>query len=836
MKTKNGASPEDGELKKPVKENREKPTKKVEIPKTKSNLNKLVHELNTYQSELEKINYGLKQSSDRLEDQFTELYDFTREGYINVSRDGKICKVNDTACKMIGVDRSRLINNSLAQYISPESHPVLDELLRNVFENNNTEKCEVYLNPKSIKLKHIALLAALCNNGKECKIIMTDINGRNYNEELFQRERILLRTVIDNLPDAVYAKDINGRKILANLADLKNIGAKNEGEVLGKTDHNVFPKDIADKFWEDDQTVMQKDQPVINREEFLINTDGKKRWLLTSKLPLKDEDGNITGLVGIGHDITERKLMEEELHILSLRQSAILASVPDIIMEVDGNKVYRWANAAGLKFFGGDVIGKEAAFYFEGEQDTYLKVNPLFDGNDNTIYVESWQRRKDGEKRLLAWWCKTLKDAKGNVTGVLSTARDITEKKNFELLQNAVYRISQAADKIATLNDLYKSVHEIISAIIPAKNFFIATYDEHNNSISFPYSIDERDVLRSTRLFGNGLTEFVLRSGKSLLVNSEQIIEMSNKGEIIQSGTLSAIWLGVPLIVGDKTIGVMALQHYSDSKAYGEREQQMFEYVSSQIARAIERKRTEEELLKAKEEAEKSDKMKTEFLAQMSHEVRTPLNVITANVDYLKEEISDKINSESLECFDYIELSSRRIIRTIDLILNMSEIQLGLFKPMFSKVDIDSQVLTKLYHEYKKDAMSKGIDFVYNCDAKEPEIEADEYCVTQICSNLIDNAIKYTQKGGVGILLTRNIDGRLIIEIKDTGAGISKEFLPQLFMPFKQEHQGYTRRYEGNGLGLALVKGYCDINNAVVEVESEKNTGSTFRIIFMRGL
>ena len=101
---------------------------------------------------------------------------------------------------------------------------------------------------------------------------------------------------------------------------------------------------------------------------------------------------------------------------------AVLAAVPDIIMEVDTHKVYTWANRAGLEFFGDEVLGMEAATYFEGEQDTYAQVQPLFDGKDETYYVESWQRRQDGEKRLLGWWCHVLKGAAGNVTGALSSA------------------------------------------------------------------------------------------------------------------------------------------------------------------------------------------------------------------------------------------------------------------------------------------------------------------------------------------------------------------------------------------------------------------------------
>jgi PAS domain S-box-containing protein len=129
---------------------------------------------------------------------------------------------------------------------------------------------------------------------------------------------------------------------------------------------------------------------------------------------------------------TKLRQGEKNLQALFSRQEALLSAIPDIVMEVDVNKVYTWSNQAGLQFFGEDVIGKEAAFYFVGEQEIYQSVNPLFDGDENVIYVESWQRRKDGQKRLLAWWCRVLKDERGQVTGALSSARDITDSRRVE--------------------------------------------------------------------------------------------------------------------------------------------------------------------------------------------------------------------------------------------------------------------------------------------------------------------------------------------------------------------------------------------------------------------
>ncbi|MDP2851703.1 MAG: diguanylate cyclase [Sulfuricurvum sp.] len=130
----------------------------------------------------------------------------------------------------------------------------------------------------------------------------------------------------------------------------------------------------------------------------------------------------------------KKQLILKELSELHQRTEGILRSVPDMIMQVDNDKRYIWANHVGTEFFGEEVIGKEASFYFEGEQNTYTMVQPLFTGENHAVYVESWQRRYDGEKRLLAWWCQTLRDEEGIITGILSTARDITDE--YEIQKN----------------------------------------------------------------------------------------------------------------------------------------------------------------------------------------------------------------------------------------------------------------------------------------------------------------------------------------------------------------------------------------------------------------
>ncbi|MBS3945623.1 MAG: hypothetical protein KGZ42_09010, partial [Melioribacter sp.] len=245
-----------------------------------------------------------------------------------------------------------------------------------------------------------------------------------------------------------------------------------------------------------------------------------------------------------------------------------------------------------------------------------------------------------------------------------------------------------------------------------------------------------------------------------------------------------------------------------------------------------EKKKILEELVRAKEEAEKSDKLKSEFLAQMSHEIRTPIHIVTSSLAFIKEGIKNKIDEDDIELFENIEISAKRIIRTIDLVLNVSELQLGIYKLSFSVIDLDKSILSRIVSEYIQLAKQKNLELIYNYSSEQKNINADEYCVIQIFANLIDNAIKYTKTGKVEIIVSDYREDELAVEVRDTGIGMSKEFLEHIFEPFNQEYHGYSREYEGNGLGLALVKKYCELNNAKIEVESGKGIGSTFRVIF----
>ncbi len=238
--------------------------------------------------------------------------------------------------------------------------------------------------------------------------------------------------------------------------------------------------------------------------------------------------------------------------------------------------------------------------------------------------------------------------------------------------------------------------------------------------------------------------------------------------------------------------------------------------------------------IKATKTAESAIKMKTEFLAQMSHEIRTPVNSILSYTQLLKDEVIDKVPEDLRFSFDMINNGGRRLIRTIDLILNVSELQTGTYEPIIEKTDIVTNIVKPLVGEFQSTANVKDLDLIFfnRLETDEAIIKVDIYTVTQIVANLIDNAIKYTAEGSIEVVAYKTKENLFCVDIQDTGIGISEKFQETLFEAFTQEEQGYTRKFEGNGLGMALVKEYCKINNIQISVNSVKGEGSTFTITF----
>jgi len=206
---------------------------------------------------------------------------------------------------------------------------------------------------------------------------------------------------------------------------------------------------------------------------------------------------------------------------------------------------------------------------------------------------------RKGEWRTVVIQAKNI--VYDNEPAVLSVLTDITEKRHSEKIQDAIYRITEAAHMSDDLPELYRSIHQIISGLMCTENFYIALFDQDSDMLSFPYFVDEFDAAPQTRGLKKGLTEYVLRTGIPLLATPEILSELEKQGEIELIGAPSIDWLGVPLKIREKTIGVLVVQTYSPGLRYGQGEKNILIFVSNQVAMAIERKRAEANLRRSEQ-------------------------------------------------------------------------------------------------------------------------------------------------------------------------------------------------------------------------------------------
>jgi signal transduction histidine kinase len=246
-----------------------------------------------------------------------------------------------------------------------------------------------------------------------------------------------------------------------------------------------------------------------------------------------------------------------------------------------------------------------------------------------------------------------------------------------------------------------------------------------------------------------------------------------------------------------------------------------FELAKTSIRRSM------EELESAKELAEEMNRLKTNFLSNMSHEIRTPINGILGLSQVIEME------TESNEIKNYVKLqqqSGQRLLNTITSILDLSRLESQGSQLKLRVIDLNDLVRESIL-PLEGLAKTKRLTFSFEPFSEKLQCLSDETMLYQVINNIVGNAIKFTDKGQVVIRTLRKDETHVSIIVKDTGIGISEEFMPRIFNSFEQESTGRSRSHEGTGLGLAISKKYIELLGGEILVESRKDHGSTFEIV-----
>ena len=487
-------------------------------------------------------------------------------------------------------------------------------------------------------------------------------------------------------------------------------------------------------------------------------------------------------------------------------------------------------NDAFAKMYGFDnskkIVGKKLnVFYGNDISDENLKANLQFVKNNYKITdVETHEYNSTGEKLVI------LNNSigivkKGHLINTWGIQKNITDRKNFE---NILQKIAEGIT--SSIGDsFFKSIVQFLCETLKVDYAFIAKLSEdgkYANSLAFwgnDKFLDNFDYQLK-----NSPTRYVIKKGKTTLIEN---IHREYPNDKFAKSLRIKNYLARPLLNSNgKPLGILVILNKSNINN-PDFTKSVLEIFASRCSAEIERLQYVKELVLAKEDAERSNNLKSDFLAQMSHEIRTPVNTILSFTSLLKESLEDHLDEDLKDSFNIIENGGSRLIRTIDLILNVSQIQSGNLSLSITKLNLIT-ILKNIISEFRHTAKKQDLDLIFKSKHRKLSINGDNYTITQIFANLIHNSIKYTSNGSITIIAERKTSREIIIKVKDTGVGMSSDFLTQLFDPFSQEETGYTRRFEGTGLGLTLVRKYCELNNASISVKSRKNIGTTFTVKF----
>lgn len=553
-------------------------------------------------------------------------------------------------------------------------------------------------------------------------------------------------------------------------------------------------------------------------------------------LSQKDEFGQLSVLINsffkqkdkLVEEISERKLAEKQLRKLSAAIEQSPATI--IITGKQGNIEYvnpKFTEVTG--YTSEEIIGKNPRFLKSGNKSA-TEYRELW---ETILSGKVWRgelsnKKKTGELYYESVVISPIFDEAGNITNFLAANEDITAKKRDEMIKDTILEIAKAGSASKTLENLIIQIRVHLSTLIDITNFYLALYDKSNDTFTLPFFQDQKDGIASFKA-EKTLTAYVLNSKRSFLGTKAEIDQLKNQGKVESIGESAKNWLGVPLLVDDKVIGVFTVQSYDNERAFSVKDREMLEFVSHEISHTIERLRAEEEVRSALEKAEGSDRLKSSFLANMSHEIRTPLNSILGFSELMND---PEINSETQKEFSQIIKSSgKQLLTILNDILDFSMIEAGQIRIVKSTFNIE-KIIREIYSEFLSSVEEKGLEF--RVDPRifrtETPIKSDFSRLKQVLSNLVNNALKFTRSGSIELGFSFGKDG-FIFYVKDTGIGIPPDFRNYVFERFQQAERSKSRNYGGNGLGLAISKNLVEMMGGKIWFNSEEGKGSTFYIL-----
>jgi len=768
---------------------------------------KLIQELEVHQIELRLQNEELLQATkiaQEAKDKYTELYDFAPSGYFSLNEKGEILQLNHSAAKMLGSERSNLINKSFLLFVSNNYKPIFSHFLEESFRSRVQENCEIAMSINDHQPVYVLLTTIVLEDSKQCHITAVDISERKMLEEKLEQSRILL------------TETERTGKIGGWVFDVETLTQTWTDEVF-----HILEIDITQgtpKVPEGVGFINPEFRPLAEKgiqraieygesydQEWMVTTaKGNKRWVHAVG-NAHQKNGKTDKISGYFQDISERKFLRKKLDQSQQIIEGILDAIPVRVFWKDLDLVFMGCNMSLAKDAGfsdpKEIIGKtDYQLGWSRMADLYRNDDmQVINSGKGKFNIEESLTTADGKTMTILTNKVVLKNPSGNICGVLGAFMDITELKNAE---------AKVSEKDLQFRKLSANVPDLIfqfsrrpdgSYCVPIasegiKNIFGCTPEDVSDNFDAIAEVlhpdDAERVIDDIEYSAKHLTYFTCEFRVNIPGRPVQWIFSRSTPEKLPDGTIT--WYGFNVNI-------------------------------------TERKNAEGELIKAKEKAEESDRLKSAFLANMSHEIRTPMNGILGFAALLKE--PDLSGEQQKKYISIIEKSGDRMLNIINDIIDISKIESGIVELSLNLININEQ-LGSLYRYFKPEAEKKGIRLTITnlLPAKDALVETDAQKFSAILTNLIKNAIKYTHQGSIefGYSAVQNSESLLQFYVKDTGIGIANDRQQAIFERFVQADIEDKKAMQGAGLGLTISKAYTKMLGGSIRVESEEGKGSTF--------
>ena len=786
------------------------------------------------------------------EAKFKDLFDNAPVGYHELDIEGRIVRINGTELTMLGYKADEVIDHNFSDFVA-EGNVIVPATCD---ENHTDSTTELTLRKKDGSLLYVLAEDRLTRtaDGKVTGIRTTllDNTARRSAEAELAQERYLLNSLVENFPASIWFKDHESRFIKVNRHTALWFGAKDNTEMIGKSHFDYLPEDQAQLSFEEENRVMKMGIPIISKEKKQTIAGGREIWVSTTKLPLRDKDGKICGTFGITLDITERKRVQQVLAEERNLLRTLIDNLPEYIYIKDTESRFVLNNEAHIRVLGAssqdELIGQTdfdrfpkefATRYYEDERELIKTGHPKLSYEEPSVDAE-------GEKIWVLTTKIPLRDSQGWIVGFVGVSRDITNRKRME---EALIRAR---------DELEVRVEERTAELLMSNQ---ALQDEiaERQRIEEALRENEERLARILETNADGIS-IVNKSGRIVFVNSsaERILGLRRAG-ITERTYDDKAWKitradGSPIpkeeLPFSKVMStgrlVYGIEH-SIERPDGKRvilsvnsaplfdESGTITGVVSSISDITERKKAEEERAQllirereARKEAEAANRAKDEFLAILSHELRTPLHSVLGWARLLR---TGKLDGSTLgRAYETIERNAKHQAQLIEDLLDVSRIAVGKLRMEAGPVDFIGIVNTVL-DSIRPSAEAKGIRLVSILDISLGTVKGDAGRLQQVVGNLLSNAIKFTPANGqVELKLVK--EGQYAkVSVKDTGQGISRDFLPHVFEIFRQADTTITRRHGGLGLGLAIAHHIVALHRGTITAESEgEGRGATFTV------